>query len=62
MKTITRRSFIGKAGVGLGSALFAGPAIVRGQNLNSRITLGCIGVGGKGSSDVTENAACGRSL
>jgi len=62
MKTITRRSFIGKAGVGLGSALFAGPAIVRGQNLNSRITLGCIGVGGKGSSDVTENAACGLDV
>lgn len=62
MKSITRRSFIGKTGLGLGSALFAGPAIVRGQNLNSRIRLGCIGVGGKGSSDVLENAACGLDV
>ena len=62
MNPITRRSFIGKTGIGLGSALFAGPAIVRGQNLNSRIRLACIGVGGKGSSDVTENAACGLDV
>jgi hypothetical protein len=62
MKSITRRSFIGKTGLGLGSALFAGPAIVRGQNLNSRIRLGCIGVGGKGGSDVMENAACGMDV
>jgi len=33
--------------------LFAGPAIVRGQNLNSKIRLACIGVGGKGIQDVT---------
>ena len=59
MKNLTRRSFLGKTGLGLGSALFAGPAILRGQNLNDRPRLACIGVGGKGSSDVVENAACG---
>jgi hypothetical protein len=62
MKTVTRRSFLGKTGLGLGSALFAGPAIVRGQNLNSRIRLAAIGVGGKGSSDVTGSAACGLDV
>jgi len=62
MKTITRRSFIGKTGIGLGSALFAGPAIVRGQNLNSKIRLACIGVGGKGASDVTESASAGMEV
>lgn len=62
MKSLTRRSFLGKTGLGLGSALFAGPAIIRGQNLNSKIRLGCIGVGGKGTSDVVENAACGLEV
>lgn len=62
MSIYTRRSFLGKTGLGLGSALFAGPAIVRGQNLNSKIRLACIGVGGKGESDVLENAACGMDV
>jgi hypothetical protein len=62
MKPLTRRSFIGKTGLGLGSALFAGPAIVRGQNLNSKIRLACIGVGGKGIQDVKLSAACGLEI
>lgn len=62
MTQFTRRSFIGKTGIGLTSALFAGPAILRGQNLNSRIHLACIGVGGKGESDVMENSGCGMDV
>jgi hypothetical protein len=62
MTPFTRRSFLGKTGLGLGSALFAGPSILRGQNLNSKIRLACIGVGGKGESDVMENAACGMDV
>jgi predicted dehydrogenase len=62
MNPLNRRSFIQKTGLGLGSALFAGPAIVRGQNLNSRIRLAAIGVGGKGASDVTASAACGMDV
>jgi hypothetical protein len=62
MKTLNRRSFIGKTGLGLGSALFAGPAIVRGQNLNSKIRLAGIGVGGKGASDLAGAAACGVEI
>ena len=46
MKT-TRRQFIGgAAAVGIGF-----PALVRGQNLNSRLAHACIGTGGKGESD-----------
>ena len=46
MKT-TRRQFIGgAAAVGIGF-----PALVRGQNLNSRLAHACIGTGGKGDSD-----------
>ena len=48
MKT-TRRTFIGGAAA-LGSAL-GFPALVRGQNLNSRLAHACIGTGGKGESD-----------
>jgi len=62
MQQLTRRSFIGKTGLGLGSALFAGPAILRGQNLNSRIRLACIGVGGKGADDVRQCAAAGLEV
>lgn len=62
MNPLNRRSFIGKTGLGLGSALFAGPSILRGQNLNSKIRLACIGVGGKGASDVVENANCGLEV
>lgn len=62
MNPLNRRSFIGQTGAGLGAALFAGPAILRGQNLNSKIRLASIGVGGKGTSDVIENAACGLDV
>nr|NIP98090.1 gfo/Idh/MocA family oxidoreductase [Akkermansiaceae bacterium] len=51
----TRRKFLRNTGLTAGSVL-GFPAIVRGQNLNSRIRVGCIGVGGKGDSD-TDNAA-----
>lgn len=62
MNPYTRRSFIRQSGLGLGSAMFAAPAFLRGQNLNSKIRLACIGVGGKGESDVKENAACGMDV
>ena len=55
MTEFTRRKFIKKTGLTAGSIL-GFPAIVSGQNLNSKIRVACIGVGGKGSSD-TDNAA-----
>ena len=50
-----RRIFLQNSGMAAGAVL-GFPAIVRGQNLNSKIRVACIGVGGKGSSD-TDNAA-----
>ena len=55
MKQVTRRTFVRNTGLATGSVL-GFPAIVSGQNLNSKIRVACIGVGGKGSSD-TDNAA-----
>ena len=54
-KSIRRRGFIGLgtafALAGCRSRLEGAPAIVRGQNLNSRLAHACIGTGGKGQSD-----------
>ena len=54
-KTTPRRKFLQQTGIAAGTVM-GFPAIVRGQNLNSKIRVACIGVGGKGSSD-TDNAA-----
>ncbi|MEY3896472.1 MAG: hypothetical protein RLZZ214_1992, partial [Verrucomicrobiota bacterium] len=48
MSSVNRRHFLKQTGVGAGGLLLGFPAIVRGQNLNSRINVACIGVGGKG--------------
>ncbi|RYD46670.1 MAG: Gfo/Idh/MocA family oxidoreductase, partial [Verrucomicrobiaceae bacterium] len=62
MSSIHRRKFLQQAGLGAGGALLGFPAIVRGQNLNSRINIACIGVGGKGDSDVNDAAKCGGTI
>jgi hypothetical protein len=56
MTEFTRRKFIKKTGLATGASTIGFPAIVSGQNLNSKIRIACIGVGGKGSSD-TDNSA-----
>ncbi len=58
MSVINRRHFLQQTGLGAGAILLGVPSIVRGQNLNSRINVACIGVGGKGDSDVTETSMC----
>jgi len=50
----SRRDFV-KAAAAVSSVL-AAPAIVRGQNLNSKLQLAAIGADGKGWSDTTEMA------
>ncbi len=62
MSTIPRRKFIQQTGIGAGGLMLGFPAIVRGQNLNSRINVACIGVGGKGDSDVDDAAKCGGNI
>ena len=56
-----RREFLKLSGLAAG-ATFGAPAIVRGQNLNSRLQIGCIGVGGKGKSDTLNTAKCGGKI
>jgi len=62
MKDIPRRDFLKTTGLGTGAILLGAPAIVRGQNLNSRLNVASIGVGGKGSSDVDETAKAGGNI
>jgi predicted dehydrogenase len=62
MKTVSRRHFLHRTALGTGGVLLGFPSIVRGQNLNSQISIGCIGVGGKGSSDVDDSANCGGKI
>jgi predicted dehydrogenase len=62
MKSLNRRHFLQQTGLGAGGLLLGAPAIVRGQNLNSRINVACIGVGGKGESDVNDTAKCGANI
>jgi predicted dehydrogenase len=62
MSLIHRRKFLQQTGLGATGLLLGFPAIVRGQNLNSRLNIACIGVGGKGDSDVNEAAGCGGNI
>jgi predicted dehydrogenase len=55
----SRRLFIRYSSLAVGTAAVSGPFLLRGQNLNSKLNIGVIGAGGKGSSDTdhcaTEN-------
>ena len=62
MSPLARRSFLKTSGLAAGGVVLGAPAIVRGRNLNSRINVACIGVGGKGSSDVDETAKAGGTI
>jgi signal transduction histidine kinase len=62
MSPIARRRFLKNTGLATGAFLFGAPAIVRGQNLNSRINVAVIGVGGKGKDDIRETAAAGGNI
>ena len=49
--TPNRRQF-GRAVAGIAAGAFAAPAIVRGRNLNEKLNIACIGVGGRGGSNL----------
>ena len=57
----TRRRFLRTTGLGAGAVL-GFPAIVRGQNLNDRIRVAAVGVGGKGGSDIAGIAEAGCDI
>jgi predicted dehydrogenase len=48
----TRRDFLRTTALVLGAAATTGPALLRGQNLNSKLNIAGIGAGGKGDSDI----------
>jgi hypothetical protein len=47
-----RRNFLKTATLASGAVVFGVPTLLRGQNLNSKLNIAAIGVGGKGSSDI----------
>ena len=56
-RNATRRQFLAtgaaaSAAVGLGT--FAAPAIVRGRNINGKLGIACIGVGGRGGHNMEQ--------
>jgi hypothetical protein len=54
-----RRNFLKTATLASGAVVFGVPTLLRGQNLNSKLNIACIGAMGKGQSDtdccVSEN-------
>ncbi|MGC8744247.1 MAG: Gfo/Idh/MocA family protein [Verrucomicrobiia bacterium] len=61
MTMINRRNFIRYSTLA-SAGIIAAPFIVHGQNLNEKIRVACIGVGGKGDSDCDDSARCGGEI
>src|SRR6202167_4646872 len=51
LSRIDRREFIKASSMAAGALAFGVPALLRGQNLNSKLNIACVGIGGKGRSD-----------
>ncbi|HOX01379.1 MAG: Gfo/Idh/MocA family oxidoreductase [Verrucomicrobia bacterium] len=62
MNGLTRRQFLGRTTLAVGTAAMAFPSIGRVLGANSRINVACIGVGGKGDSDTSDAAKCGGNI
>lgn len=48
---VSRRKFIETTSLAAGAFALGVPTLLRGQNLNSKLNIACIGIGGKGQSD-----------
>src|SRR6185437_9418555 len=57
---VDRREFIKTTSLAAGALAFSAPAVLRGQNLNSKLNIACIGIGGKGRSDT--DACAGENI
>jgi len=57
---INRREFLKTGSLAAGGVAFGVPALLRGQNLNSKLNIACIGIGGKGKSDT--DACAGENI
>lgn len=58
---IERRQFL-KTTAGASAALFAAPALVRGRNLNEKLSIAIIGCGGRGGANLKGVAAEGDNI
>lgn len=52
-----RRRFLQTGSLFAGALALGAPAVVRGQHLNSKLNIACVGVGGKGRSDTDSCAS-----
>ena len=59
-RALDRREFIKTSSLAAGALAFGVPALLRGQNLNSKLNIACIGIGGKGRSDT--DACAGENI
>ena len=57
---VNRRDFIKTTSLATGALAFGVPTLLRGQNLNSKLNIACIGIGGKGRSDT--DACAGENI
>ncbi|HWE87104.1 MAG TPA: Gfo/Idh/MocA family oxidoreductase [Terracidiphilus sp.] len=57
---IDRRQFIRTGSLAAGALAFGVPALLRAQNLNSKLNIACVGIGGKGRSDT--DACAGENI
>jgi hypothetical protein len=60
LSRIDRREFIKTSSLAAGAFVFGAPALLRGQNLNSKLNIACVGIGGKGRSDT--DACAGENI
>ena len=57
---VNRRDFIRTTSLAAGALAFGVPTLLRGQNLNSKLNIACIGIGGKVTSDT--DACAGENI
>ena len=57
---VNRRDFIKTTSLAAGALALGVPTLLRGQNLNSKLNIACIGIGGKGRSDT--DACAGENI
>jgi hypothetical protein len=57
---IDRRDFIKTTSLAAGALAFGVPTLLRARNLNSKLNIACIGIGGKGKSDT--DACAGENI
>jgi len=58
----TRRQFLNRTSIAIGTAAFSFPFVGKVLGANDRINVACIGVGGKGDSDSSDASASGGNI